>query len=298
MWVALVLVAGIIGVGLASWAGIPYGLVAWLADLAASWMLLGVLLAAYAAVRAKLQWRVRGGLVLLSLVLAGVFASPPLGDAGEGARLKVMSANIHLDTTDLAPLKRWVDAQAPDIVLLQEVSPLAAEALATWAEWPHRVVIPDSTPFGIAVLSRLPMRAQPVPEDPAQTPVIRVVLRHAEGDVAVSAVHPMPPISAEYHKLRDALLVRESAWLKSEGGGVLAGDLNATPWSSALHRAAEAGLRRAGTWEPTWPGYPFVGIAVDHVLATGAWCATDFTVGPRVGSDHLPVVATLRRCAG
>lgn len=296
VWVPLVFLAGIVLVGAASWIGFPYGAVAWLADLAASWMLLGAVLAVYAALRSPCRWPFRVGLGLLTALLVMLFASPRLPGDGQGESFQLISANVHLENSDLAPLKRWVAEVSPDAVLLQEVSPAAAAELALWTDWPHRIVIPDSTPFGIAVLSKHPLLAQPVPTDAAQTPAIRVVVGLPWGRVPLSAVHPMPPISAEYHRLRDALLVREGAWLRAQGGGVLAGDLNATPWSSALHRASEVGLRRAGSMEPTWPGYPMLGITVDHVLATEGWCREVFAVGPRIGSDHLPVAASLRRC--
>jgi endonuclease/exonuclease/phosphatase (EEP) superfamily protein YafD len=73
------------------------------------------------------------------------------------------------------------------------------------------------------------------------------------------------------------------------------GDLNATPWSSAFAGLAECGLRRAGSLRPTWPslGGGWIGIPIDHVLASRHWRVRDAGLGPGLGSDHRPLLARL-----
>jgi endonuclease/exonuclease/phosphatase (EEP) superfamily protein YafD len=86
---------------------------------------------------------------------------------------------------------------------------------------------------------------------------------------------------------------------------ILCGDFNSTPWSAALGRFDRlVGLRRLTRACFTWPVRPFFKVklqsplpflALDHIYAGPYWRALDVRVGPRLGSDHLPVTAVLAR---
>jgi endonuclease/exonuclease/phosphatase (EEP) superfamily protein YafD len=103
----------------------------------------------------------------------------------------------------------------------------------------------------------------------------------------------MPPLSPRFHAARELLLLREAAQAtKANTPYLMAGDLNATPWSSVMHKVARAGLVAAGASSPTWPA-AFPLLALDHVLGSHHWAVTQHVVGPAVGSDHLPVLARL-----
>jgi endonuclease/exonuclease/phosphatase (EEP) superfamily protein YafD len=103
----------------------------------------------------------------------------------------------------------------------------------------------------------------------------------------------MPPLSPHWQRKRDALL-REIADRDDDMPRIVAGDLNATPWSSAFMVAARHGLQRAGGLAPTWP-HRHVGIPIDHVLADAGWRRGEAQRGPDIGSDHLPVRVALHR---
>jgi endonuclease/exonuclease/phosphatase (EEP) superfamily protein YafD len=85
---------------------------------------------------------------------------------------------------------------------------------------------------------------------------------------------------------------------------IVAGDFNLTPWSFALRRGdARLGLRRLSRALATWPAGPvYAGVAlpfpvlpIDHVYAGRAWRVVSLKRGPRLGSDHYPVVVVLTR---
>lgn len=98
------------------------------------------------------------------------------------------------------------------------------------------------------------------------------------------------PITPEYHAARNIKLGEISTnSLQSGMPTIIAGDFNASPWSSAF---AGSELKRATGLASTWPSGLF-GIAVDQVLASEQWHVYDFYVGSDTGSDHLPVIATL-----
>ncbi len=79
---------------------------------------------------------------------------------------------------------------------------------------------------------------------------------------------------------------------------VIAGDYNLTPWSRGMRRfASGSGLLRYNTFRLTWPVrrwtplIPLVGI--DNVFASREFACLRVGVGPRLGSDHLPIIADL-----
>jgi endonuclease/exonuclease/phosphatase (EEP) superfamily protein YafD len=106
----------------------------------------------------------------------------------------------------------------------------------------------------------------------------------------------MPPLSSAYAQARDHALRDEALRLSQSGGlGVMAGDLNTTPWARGLWGAEQAQMRRAGLAVPTWPN-AWGGLSMlplDHVLASPGWQLLDAQTGPDLGSDHRPVVVRL-----
>jgi endonuclease/exonuclease/phosphatase (EEP) superfamily protein YafD len=78
---------------------------------------------------------------------------------------------------------------------------------------------------------------------------------------------------------------------------ILSGDLNATPWSAASARIADAsGMKAAGPTGPTWlyrmlPEFlRFAGLPLDRIFAKGEVAVHSVTKLEAVGSDHLPVL--------
>jgi endonuclease/exonuclease/phosphatase (EEP) superfamily protein YafD len=81
-----------------------------------------------------------------------------------------------------------------------------------------------------------------------------------------------------------------------DGPVVVAGGLNASPWSASFRRLrAAAGLSPAAVLMPTWPAWPVVlpQVALDHVLVSPDVAVLEAGTGPAVGSDHLPVWALI-----
>ena len=78
----------------------------------------------------------------------------------------------------------------------------------------------------------------------------------------------------------------------------MAGDLNATPWSHGFRQLVRPrGLRDSALGrgvQPTWNARCWAPrIPIDHVVVSPEVQVSARTIGPDVGSDHLPVEATL-----
>ena len=75
----------------------------------------------------------------------------------------------------------------------------------------------------------------------------------------------------------------------------IVGDFNMNPFSTRYETLlGKSGLRRAdGGLNTTWPALMApLGLSLDHVLIGKGIRNATMRTGPRLGSDHLPVVGT------
>ncbi len=288
---------------------------AWLLDLAAHWQwlyLAGLGMALGIALAAHRRWLAAA--VLFPLPWLAASPALPVQPDGETATASftLASANVHVSTTRADRLASWLAQASPDAVVLLEVSPqLARELPGLKPDYPHQLVQADDSPFGIALLSRHPLAASSkvAVDNPDGIPHIDAELElptAAPGPVAgappprrrvkLLAFHPMPPLSPHFHAARDASLHALARRSQAQGQpSLLAGDLNATPWSSAFRGLDESGWRRATGLRASWPawGGGVFGIPIDHVLASAHWRLQSREIGPDLGSDHRPVLVRL-----
>lgn len=299
--------------GLARWLLLPCGLglalpllnrilppsankFAWLIDLAAHWQLLyaplWIALCLLCALRAR-RWLLLAPFALLPLWTA---SERLLVSDGGAPSLVIVAANLHAGNRDPGPLVAWLRAQPADVVVISELTPEYAEALENrlGGDYPDRELSPRPSPFGIGILSRLPLRDAVLIDDADGVQTLLADVDIASRPTRIVAAHPMPPLAPEWHDKRDAL-VASIAGQADSLPLIVAGDLNATPWSTALIGAGRHGLLRTTGFAPTWPssGRGAIGIPIDHVLASGHWRRGMSSRGPDIGSDHLPVRVAL-----
>lgn len=272
----------------------------WLLDLAAHWQwLFAILLVVLCAVIGLAAHRDRRWWALIPLAALPLWtASPVLPDASGKAtpELTVVVANVHAGNRDPRPLLDWLATAPADVVVLLELSPAYADALARAApDYPHRELLPDDSPFGIGLLSRRPLAGFETHASADDIPFLLAMLDTPQGQARLIAVHPMPPLQPHWRHERDLLLevaARDSRELPT----LVVGDLNATPWSTALLSPRTRDLRRSTGFAPTWRpfGGRWFGLPIDHVLASPHWQRVHAERGPDIGSDHLPVRVALR----
>lgn len=270
------------------------GIIPWLLDLGRHWQWLFLLVFVVSLMVLSLKEK-RWLWAVLFIPLPWLSASLPVsgGDAAS-ADLSVASANVHVSNSNPGLLLNWLAVEQPDVVVVQEVSPQYGAALEGLANYPYRVIAPERSAFGMALLSRYPLSNTRVFRDDPGIVRIETSVLLEDRMVKVMAIHPVPPVSPHFHRLRDELL-KTLVMETGESTALIVGDLNATPWSSAFTPLEGFGWRRAtGLW-PTWPasGKGVLGIPIDHVLTSPGWRVSHYAVGPDLGSDHLPVIVRL-----
>ncbi len=269
---------------------------AWLIDLAAHWQLLyaplWLALCLLCAFRSR-RWLLLAPFALLPLWSAS--ARLPGSDGGASA-LVVVAANVHAGNRDPAPLLAWLRAHPADVVVMSELTPEYAQALshALGDDYRYRELLPRQSPFGIGIVSRLPLRNAALINDADGVQTLLADIDIGGRTARIVAAHPMPPLAPEWHGKRDAML-SSIANQTGQQPLIVAGDLNATPWSSALIGLEHHALLRTTGLAPTWPrsGRGAIGIPIDHVLASGHWRRGASSRGPDIGSDHLPIRVAL-----
>jgi endonuclease/exonuclease/phosphatase (EEP) superfamily protein YafD len=230
------------------------------------------------------------------LTAAPLAAQAPTPIAPGTTVLSVASANVLYSNHDAQPLVRWVAAPRPDALVVLELSAPFAAGLPGADVYPYRSVEPRGNEFGLAVLSRYPLLNTRVVTGADGIPQIETEVQLPGQRISFVAMHPMPPLTPAFraslnHKLQTVAAAGQASTLPA----IVAGDLNATPWSSSFAGLAALGLRRSTPLAPTWPAAwrGWMGIPIDHVLVSPHWAVLGAERGPDVGSDHLPVLVRL-----
>lgn len=274
---------------------------AWLAGSA-------VTLAAAFLFRGGLRWGIAIP-ALLGLVAAADLMAPeflrstgPHAPADAPGQIKIVQMNAWHENPDPEAILAWLDKERPDIVVIEENSWALRAALARRPQW--HVGCADCE---VMMLSRVP--ALSVGRPPRRGwlhlgPITRGYFQDAHGVFPVIGVHHAWPTDVADQQYQEQRL---SAYIAETGRErlIVAGDFNSTPWSFSRRRWDRAfGLTRRERALFSWParlsdmmgelGLPVPPLlAIDHVYAGPGWATVSVRRGPRLSSDHYPVVLTL-----
>jgi endonuclease/exonuclease/phosphatase (EEP) superfamily protein YafD len=224
--------------------------------------------------------------VVAALTTAAV-ASPAPTDT-----LTVVSFNVFTKNRRLDEAARWLLDQNADVIVLQEMTNANREPIrrALAAGYPH---VHDCNCNDIVMFSRLPWIAAGAQPRTAEQPALSwFTLAGRDGrQVRVVGLRPRYIMEPPKYAAHYDWLVRHVPKLGDRL--ILIGDFNAAPWSWQMMRlAAASGLRRHGTFAASWPSLlPLV--LIDNLLTTPDIKGVSFRTGPFLGSDHLPIVATV-----
>ncbi len=243
-------------------------------------------------------------LLSVSLLANAIVVVPWYVDAAGntgGSQLKLVSVNALSTNVEHDRLFALLAAEQPDLVFLQEVSPQWEKALtAIHSDYPYRYVEARDGRFGIALLSRLPLaRVGHVDSPPLGFPTLHGELAVGDRTLRFVSTHPMIPLGALNFSARNEQLRQVARQLgASPTSTILVGDLNVSMWGLHYRELESAtGLRNARRGHgvlPTWPTFmPFAKIPIDHVLVSNDIGVKSIETGPRIGSDHLPLIVTL-----
>lgn len=242
------------------------------------------------------------GIVNVFLV-APLYLEQPAPAAGE-ERLSILSFNVGAGRADQTEVLDYVAEANPDLVFLLESTEEWVGAIPTnGSGYSLGNEIPDDRIYGISVLGSGVTVVEQLRLGTTRDPVMRVEATLDGQPIAVYAIHPRPPESQARADARDSLLADVAERVAGESMPVVViGDFNATPWSYAFRSfAADTGLVNsqegyglAATWPTT---FPVTLVPLDHMLHSESLTTVKRSVGPDLGSDHLPLLVEVARAA-
>lgn len=269
-------------------------------------------------------WVGFGATLVLAACLYGGLLLPsfPPG-APSGQTITVMTSNVLGFNQQTARVVTAIRTSNADVVALQELNPVVAEAIQSHlaVEYPYQILDPDFGVTGAGVISRYPL-ARSGETLPGHWVGIPQVLELVLGDETVTLInfHAIPPGGYVPAVLNRTMREREQQardlvrFAATRPGPVIAlGDLNAADQSTAyaivtgvLVDAWREGGRGLGH---TFPGAASTGssrpaiagipvpkwlVRLDYVFHSDDWRTEAAWIGPWDGvSDHRPVVARL-----
>ena len=233
-------------------------------------------------------------------------AAQKTGGKVDGETLTVVQFNLWGRNRDPVGTLRWILATDPDIVVIEEGFDRSGGIARRLAKrYPHRVTCAAPWPCSTMILSkRRPTTSgglAPVVSD-AMLSGAWATFRDSRGPFTVVGVHytwpyPAGPQQQQTQRLARVLERFPKARL------IVAGDMNATPWSFSLRRQDKLfGLERRTRALATWPAGDFSRLhistpvpllPIDQVYAGKGWRTVSVRRGPKLGSDHYPVIITL-----
>ncbi len=258
------------------------------------------------------RWRRTGTAVLLVAVLNLVVVLPLfVGSPGQptsGApTVRVMSFNLLSNNQSFSDVFSYIATTRPDLVLLHESS-RPWEVAAGAADMGYQVfrTQTDDLIFGTLVLVRgSEIAVESFGFATSEPRAVEVSFR-PDGwpqDLKVLSSHPVSPTGtnrAARAALRDSQIGFATDWASGqEGAFIVVGDLNATPWSWPFRKLLDrTELRNSQVgfgFQPTFSvdSHPLLRIPIDHLLHSPVLGVMDRQLGPRLGSDHFPVVVDL-----
>ena len=235
----------------------------------------------------KQKWLTYASLILLAY--GGYSLRAQLISPAPVAGFTLMQHNT-LFKNDAHDLVGYAQANAPDIITLQEVTTRAVPQLAEMRpEYPYQVICPYGPVGGVAILSKYRFIGAQGEGCIEGLGIVSARIDLPAGQVTVVSMHlhwPWPYGQAAHLKRILPVL----AALK--GPVFIGGDFNMVTWSHAVAQIEAAtdtrtigGLRFTKT---LFSG--LVQLPIDHVLGPVNWPASA-SIGPRLGSDHNSVIA-------
>ena len=269
------------------------------------WLAGGILALIYGLIRAQFTPQyvlcaIGIGTVLAALALLApeyLRTLEPNAPVGVPNQIKIVQLNAWIHNRDVAATTRWLVSQNADVITLDEITPALRKAIEDQSGYHYRKGIVDTgiftrdEPIGTGFLLGDPWNEWP--------DLARVRVAVGSQSAVIMAVHLTWP--TELWQIKQRASLAKIMKRTDPSRLIMIGDFNLTPWSFTLRDLDKTlGLIRRDRAIFTWPAQPanrwrskVALLPIDHVYAGSAWRTVDIHRGPRLGSDHYPIVVTL-----
>jgi len=220
--------------------------------------------------------------------------------SSSSSSVRLLSLNVNTENREFASVRKLIDDNDPDLILLLEVNYQWLEELEPLdAIYPYHLLEARTDNFGIAFFSKYEFTDEAIVElGNSGVPTVVAVIDIGGKRFRFIGTHPLPPVSLDYYHLRNDQLRAIADDVRDHGSSIrtlVAGDLNVTPWSADFKQLLQDGnLSNSAIGfgiQASWPVGPvaLLRIPLDHVLYSEGIVIVDRFVGGDAGSDHYPV---------
>jgi endonuclease/exonuclease/phosphatase (EEP) superfamily protein YafD len=223
---------------------------------------------------------------------------------GDGQDVRLLAANVLMDNGAHERLAALIDEVDPDLIFLMETNARWIAALEPLlARFPTVIREPRDDYYGLVFATRLETRfARVVRLSTDDTPSVVAELVAPDGEQVFRFVglHPRPPVPGEDTHERDAQVLHAARFAARSGVPVVTmGDFNDVAWSDTSQRFKRVGgyldpRVGRGMYASFDANNPLIHVPIDQIFTTPDVAVVAFGRGPHVGSDHFPLIATIR----
>lgn len=225
-------------------------------------------------------------------------------EGGEGQDVTLLAANVLMENEDHKKVAALIERVNPDIVFLMETNLRWVEALnSVLARYQTVVREPRDDYYGLVFATRLDAReARSVRLSTDTTPSVYAELTAPDGVTPFRFVglHPRPPVPGEDTNERDAQVLYAARFARKSGIPIVTmGDFNDVAWSDTSQRFKHVGSYLdprigRGLYSSFNANHFLIRCPIDQIFVTPDVAMVAFGRGPHVGSDHFPMIATIR----
>lgn len=233
---------------------------------------------------------------------------PSFREPTNSSELRVLHVTLNNDNPDVSKAIDYVNQQAPDIVSLLEVTPQSLPQLqASLTNYQLVIAEPRTTSHGSAwFVLRQP--SHPIEVKAAELihlpptsdrPLLQITITYGGKPIDLLCFHAIRPRSANTVDFQRVEFEALAQWSRQRQAIVI-GDFNSTPWYHSfrqmLHQSKLVNSQNGFGLQSTWHGNlpPIMRIPIDHCLHSPSIFTIKRTIGSHIGSDHLPLLVTLR----
>lgn len=229
---------------------------------------------------------------------------PPPAWVAHAAVIRLFDANVRAGNLETASYAAPIRRARPDLVTLEEATPLQAQALeatGALAGLRHRYEVNWDNPFAFLVASRYRLSNTRTVFGNGEPLAVVTTVHLPVGPITLLVVHTVSPVPVSWHQwASDLKIIRTLVRRLGTRRLLVAGDFNATWGNRGFVGVVDTGLTDAAAglghvFQMTWPQGmgvpPFV--RIDHVLTGTGLAVTHLRTTDGPGSDHRALVATL-----
>ena len=215
------------------------------------------------------------------------------------AQITLQSINVLSNNSQFDKVQSYITQSDPDILVITEFSSPWKTNL-NLHNYPYSIESVRNDNFGIALFSKLPLTEKKILHlGEKRFPVVKASVSFKNQLTTIVGVHLENPMGSQSMSLQNIQLDQLFDMLDPLPSIVLAGDMNLTSYTRQFRKLkrklklvdSRKGFQRQASWPTLLPA--ILRIPIDHVLVSKDIEIEHRSLGPNIGSDHLPVLIRL-----